>query len=315
LERVKTFDQDDVVAACAKRLRPDDIPRYRHLGVRIKDGELIVPDPSVPPPARGRYSLVNVEGKEVVRYDLPMIDKTFTWETPNWGDWSKGSHTHGITRKVYQREFMPPKELELSVTLLQRAGDDVVLKFEIDQVLNRRRRNFEDELLFNLNLLQENVGAADVFPSAATLAEYTRTLKLDWEILPPGTVDEVIRRMLQGKRPVPPETRAVMEDRLKVLAKLNPIAYVAGTSEFLRYFGAQFGDDFVVFENLNYGNAVYVMYERWATLSQRSRIELLKAQEGGFVRIPHRPGWKKRLRAVVLEYRREEARDDDENDE
>jgi hypothetical protein len=146
----------------------------------------------------------------------------------------------------------------------------------------------------------------DVFPSAATLAEYTRTIKVDWEILPPGTVDEVMRRMLAGKRPVPPEKQQQMERRLKVMAKLKPGAYVAGTSGFLRYFGAQFGEDFVAFENLAYGNALYVMYEEWRTLSRKSRIELLRGSVDGFQRIEHREGWEDRLGALVEKYRENE---------
>ena len=153
-----------------------------------------------------------------------------------------------------------------------------------------------------MNLLQENVGAADVFPSAATLAEYTANIRLDWQILPPGTVDEVVRGILRGKSAISPEQEAIMKSRISVMAGLNPEAYIAGTDGFLRYFGAKFGDDFVAFENIRYGNAIYVMYDSWQDLSKKSRIELLNGSRDSFDRIEHREGWEAKFTAMVQEY-------------
>ncbi|HQR40130.1 MAG TPA: hypothetical protein PLF26_17235 [Blastocatellia bacterium] len=212
------------------------------------------------------------------------------------------------TRDVYQRDFYPPKEVELSVTLLQEKPDGFVVKFAIEQVLNRRTERFEQELFYNLNLLQESVGAADVFTSAATLAEYAHTVRVDWEILPIGTVDDVVRRMLRGKRPVTPEQEGTIRERITVMGRLNPEEYVVGTDGFVRYFGAKFGDDFVVFENIRYGNALYVMYENWRDLSQRTRVDLLNGPRQSFDRIEHRAGWADALGKLVNGYREEKRR-------
>lgn len=308
LEKLRTFDQDDVVVACAKLVRLDDISQYSQLGLRAEGGKLVVPAPSVPDPTAGRYSRANVEGYKKVRKDLPMIEKTFSFESPNWGDWSNGSHTVDHTREVYQRDFFPPKQIELSIAVLEERNDGYLLKFAVDQVLSKRTKNFELELLYNLNILQENVGAVDVFESAATLAEYSATIHVDWQILPPGTVDEVIRGMLKGRRTVTPEQEVVMRNRIKVMGRLKPDAYVVGTDKFVRYFGAQFGDDFVAFENVKYGNAIYVMRESWQELSKRSRIELLGSGLDSVERIVHRDGWEDRLSAVVTSYRSSKKR-------
>ena len=80
---------------------------------------------------------------------------------------------------------------------------------------------------------------------------------------------------------------------------VKPQAFIQGTSEFRRYFGAQFADDIVVFENIEYGNAIYVMFEDWQLLSKKTRIELLSAEERQFVRIPHTRTWKLKLRDTV----------------
>ena len=50
-----------------------------------------------------------------------------------------------------------------------------------------------------------------------------------------------------------------MEDRLATFAEFEPTHFIAGTSGFVRYFGAKYADDFVVFESLRYGNALYVL--------------------------------------------------------
>ena len=305
LDRINAFELDDIVVACVKRLKQDDLARYAHLGVNLASGSLTLPAPFVPSSSAGSYSKANVEGKDIILKHLPMVTRTDSWETPNWGDWSKGSHTHSITREVYQRDFLPPKEVELSVELLETLPDnEYVLKFAVDQVLSKRSSDFATDLLYNLNILQENVGAADVFPSAATLAEYMATVRVDWEILPPGTVDEVVKRMLQGKRRVSDDQKKTMEERLKVMARFKPAAYIAGTNGFLRYFGAKFEEDFVAFENLAYGNALYVMFEGWETLSRRSRVDLLKGPRDGFERIEHRDGWAQQLKALLKRHRK-----------
>jgi hypothetical protein len=130
------------------------------------------------------------------------------------------------------------------------------------------------------------------------------TVRLDWEILPPGTVDEVVKRILQGKGRISHDQKKTMEERLKVMARFKPAAYIAGTNGFLRYFGAKFEDDFVAFENLAYGNALYVMFEGWEALSRRSRVDLLKGPRDGFERIEHRDGWAQQLSALLKRHRK-----------
>jgi hypothetical protein len=185
-----------------------------------------------------------------------------------------------------------------------RNGPEFVVRFAVDQVLSKQASDFEADLLYNLNILQENLGVADVFESTATLAQYLDTVRVDWEILPVGNVDEVVRRMLQGKRPVSDTSRRTLQQRLNVMARFKPTAFIAGTNGFLRYFGAQFGENLVAFDNLSYGNALYLMYENWEALSRRSRIDLLKGPRDGFDRIEHRDGWEQRLETLLEEHRK-----------
>jgi len=303
LDCISAYDQDDVVVACVKFLRPEDITHYSHLGMAIENSRLVLPDRSVPKPNAGRYSRANIEGYEKVRRDLPKVSKEFENEVPDWGNWSSGSHTVSWTREVYQRDFYPPKEVEMSVELLEEIDNGYSIKFAIEQVINRRTQEFEKELLYNLNILQENIGAVNVFKSVSSLAEYTATIHVDWQIFPPGTIDEVVQKIVSGKKGITTEQEKTITERVSSMSRLNPVAYVAGTDNFLRYFGAQFGDDLVCFENVRYGNALYVMHESWKELSKRSRIDLLRGDREQFTRIEHRDGWEVRIKKIVDEYR------------
>lgn len=298
LQKVSTFRKDDVVIACVRKVSPDDLATYAHLGLAADGARLTVPAAQIPPKNRGKYSTIKVEGLEIKRKDLPKIKKTFVMQAPNWN----GSGTHSVyqDRLVYQVDFIRPKELEIVVTLLEQNVDGIwIVRFMIDQVLSRTSPDFEDETLYNLNLLHENVGAIDIYESDTPLADYIRTVQLDWEILPVGSVEDILPRIFGAKRKLTEDEKRSVEERLRVMARFSPIAYLAGTSGFLRYFGAKFREDVVAFENLSYGNALYVMYERWEQLSKRTRIDLLKSPAEGFTRIEHRKGWDKQFRELL----------------
>jgi hypothetical protein len=236
--------------------------------------------------------------------DLPKVTKTQDLEAPNFGDWSKGSHTVSWEREVYQRDDWPPKFLTIEISLVgEEVGEgNLLFKFQVEQVLNKRDPIFEQYLLYNLNLLQENTGVSDVFASDATLADYLGTIQVAWEILPPGERDENIARILSGTN-ASPQQRTAFTDRYDFLISLGPEKIIRGNSGFQRYFGAQFADDLVAFENVEYGNAIYVMFEDWVELSRRSRLELLSGPQDQFERVIHRSGWQRRLRRIIEQRR------------
>ena len=66
-----------------------------------------------------------------------------------------------------------------------------------------------------------------------------------------------------------------------------------------RYFGAKFGDNIVVFENIDYGNALYILFDNWQEISQMSRIDILKRHEKDYFRIIHKNGWFSKLKHYI----------------
>jgi hypothetical protein len=288
---------DLVVVAVTKRVSVKDIEKgvYSHLGLGYENGQLVSTPSVIPPKVMGLFSTRNVEGWKIRRDDLPMITKTFSWETPNFGDAARyGTHTSYRDRDVYQWEYYEP-HLSISTEVLkipENGGEFAVIKFAVMNIHDHTRTNFQRDLFFSLNLLQENVGAAHVYASTATREDYIGTIALDWEVFPPGTVEEVIATLSKNKGGEAAQKTDVLEDRVKLFSRLKPMAYLRGTGGFGSYIGAQFADDLVVFENMNYGNALYVLYSDWEDISKRSRLDLLKGTNKGFDRFVHTGNWK-----------------------
>ena len=290
-----------IVVAQTKAVAISDIAGelYKHVGLQIEGGVVTVGGAIVPPMSSGRWSARNQEGWERKRRDLPMITKTYSWETPNFGDASTyGTHTTEREREVYQVEFDEPRGHAIVAEILRASEGDrptVLVKFSIDTVLDKTESGFDKELLWALNVLQENTGVAGVFQSDATRADYLGTIALDWQVFPPGTADEVICMLRKRRTGRATKTDIVMEERVKLFSSLKPTAYLAGTAKFSAYVGAQFAHDLVVFENVRYGNALYVLYDDWRDISKRSRIDLLQGTSERFDRFVHNDGWEDRF--------------------
>lgn len=305
IERKLRGLEGEVVAAAVRRIPVSDIAsgHYAHVGLRVENDSVVADEYVLPQPNQGRCSRRNRHGWVEVFVNRPKVVKTYDFEVPNWGDWSKGSHTIYVDRDVYQRQHRSPKLLQLRVEIIGQDGTSVpmvVVRFTVCHTLDTAAATFDEDLFFDLNLLQENVGHCDVYARGASDEAYL--VCVDWEILPPGTREVHLEKII-GRSQVTDIERREIEERYDYLMDFEPARVVVGTSGFVRYFGAVFAEDLVVFENVHYGNALYVMFEDWEVLSQRSRTELLNAPDTKFIRIAHRAGWKRKLASVLWEIR------------
>lgn len=292
-----------VIAATKKVARADiELGQYAHLGLICEDGEVRTNGPIQPPSDAGKWSDRNARGWDRKRMDWPMVSKTFYFETPNFGDAATyGTHMHSMDRDVYQHQVFEPQGMTIEPVVLEdRGGELVPVKFTLSPMLERGQGEFDLMLLWSINVLQENTGVTGVFASDATHEDYIATITLDWQVFPPGTMEEVVARMTGGARPANlPDFERHVRDRVRLFEKFQPTSYLRGQGGFGSYFGAMFADDLVVFENLKYGNAVYVLYENWDEVSRRSRLELLRDRDAHFDRIVHTEGWEERLAALI----------------
>ena len=301
--KLKAIKSDEIVVGCAVKYKSEALlsGKLKHLGVLLTPSGLELPAAIVPKAEQGKFSNQNVNGLEIIRKDLPKETHYNSIESPNWGDSYNGTHTVNLPYKKYPREFRSPRVLEITMFCADtRPGLSVyVIAFQVKEVLSKAARNFGTKLFENLNLLQENAGACGVQAASESLSDYTKSLHVSWEILPPGTVEETIERLFRGETPTT-QDKDVATERYQFFSSLKPKSLVYGNSGFSRYFGALIKDDLVVFENIQYGNAVYILFENWEELSKRSRVDLISGKFGNtFDRVIHQSGWKGKVKAIV----------------
>lgn len=306
------FPGDACVVACLRKITRQELQDgvFAHLHMKWNEDQVSFPETIIPDWGNGSYSKANLEGKVIVLKDLPMVRKTYSMDTPNYGDWSNGSHEVSFDRDVYQRRYIPPRELgiKISQVAFDPGADAIVFRFTVDEVLDRSASDFHERLLFNINLLQENVGNHDVFEADASLDDYLKTLYVNWELLPPGEREDNLAKIFRTVKSDDLRIRGEITARYDFLERLKPTQIIRGTNGFRNYFGAQFAPDLVVFENVEYGNAIYIMFEDWDMLSQLSRTELLAQHPDRIVRIPHTAGWRRRLSIRVRKELQERKR-------
>ncbi|MGY6661184.1 MAG: hypothetical protein ACXIVO_02590 [Glycocaulis sp.] len=301
-EKLSELDCDLIQVAAAKTVTRDEVARgqYRHVGLHLNGDRIMASGAVLPPPAAGKWSTRNQSGWERVRKDWPKVQKTYYQEMPIYGDGPRnGYFMMSRTRDVWQHQTFEPQGMMIEPTILQEGGDGkVTIRFSLSPILHRDHDEFDLMLLWSLNVLQENTGVADVFSSDASREDYLSTITLDWEIFPPGSVEEVLDRLSKRSR-YKAEFDGLIQERVEFFSSFEPQVYLRGHGGFGSYFGAKFADDLVVFENLRYGNAVYVLYDDWEVASRRSRLELLRDQDAKFDRVTHVGDWKGQLAALL----------------
>lgn len=305
VQRIRELNENIEVAIILD-LQASDFqnPIYSNLNPRIEGDEVAYVQEYVPPVSKGHYSRKNVEGYRIRHTDRPKIPKSYyVGERPIWGDYSKGSFSLYITRMVVPYDEIPPKEISIKTNLIdiKEIGGIIHYFFKVatSQILDKYSHNFQEDLFFNLNLLQENIGNVNVFSTNATVDDYTNTFSINWEIFPPGQQDQDMDKITRGLRNISPERQLEISDRYNFLKGENPQRVIVGVSGMLRYFGAKFSENLVVFENTAYGNALYILFENWEELSKLSRLEIQARPSDQYIRVRHVRGWKEKIKAII----------------
>ena len=293
LERI---DGTRIVVAAVVTITADEAHKYECAGLSLDNGELAVAAPTPPARNSGIWAKRNLDGWQEKRKDLPKEMRDISSWAPNWN----GSGHHLVTHSVeaWQVDHHPARMLTLSAAILEPLKDGAIVRFRIDQPLDRTDADFSENLQFNLRLLREVVGRSQVYRADMSDEEFANLQSVDWELVPPGSVDRVLAR-LANNRAATTEHLEIASDRLKVLERLNHDGFIVGHGKFARYFGARFGDKLLVLENLEYGNAMYLFEENWEELTKLSRTELIKRRDPMVHRLPHLPGWQSAIRKLL----------------
>lgn len=269
---------------------------FKDLGITFDSNGITFPSTIEPDKLNGLYARRNRNGIVRVLKHLPKVTKTYSWETPNFGDSTKGTHTVYVSRLVYQRALEPPRDWSISLTMLNEDENSIRFKCQINTILDRQRSDFENDLFFAINLLQEQFRDCHVFDANMSDEEIAKATIVGWEIFPPGTRENTLSFIFSRMRNKSPERQHEITSRMDVLDGLHPTEYIYGEGMDSRYFGAKFGENIVAFENVDYGNALYILFDNWQEISKMSRIDILKRHERDFIRIIHKKGWESALK-------------------
>ena len=123
---------------------------FKRFGIQTKEGEIEIPDSVSPDKLSGLYARYNRNGKVWVLRDLPKITKTYSWESPNFGDPEKGYHTTYIDREVYQRKLEPSRDWEIVFSIISVQADKVRIKAQISAVLDKQNVDFRKDLFLDI---------------------------------------------------------------------------------------------------------------------------------------------------------------------
>ena len=153
-ETVKTKVESlsgDIQLGAVKSVGLSEIGRgdYRHLEVEIdQSGRIQVPDDLVlPPKEMGIWSERNIEGWEEKLEHRPKVEFTNIIESPNWGDWSRGSHFVEMRGLRYPRKVHNPRLCRFRVELLGQEGESVFkFLFLIEEPFDSQDAELEDWL-------------------------------------------------------------------------------------------------------------------------------------------------------------------------
>lgn len=299
-DKISTLNGNMITVFGFIKISKQDISnvKYSHLGISIDDNGIKFPEYTLPDSKQGRYSKYNSLGRLIKFKNLPKIEKTYSIDSPNFGDSSKGYHTTSFTRKVYRSKLIPPKFINLIFECQDNYQDNFyILKVYTDIILDKTSLNFEEDLLFHLNILQENIGTCDVTSEDINKEKYIDDLYVAWELLPPGEkdIDKIISYSLSKSKNINPNVLVTLKDRLNFFESLGAVKYIHGTNKFNSYIGALFPGDIVLLENSNYGNAAYIFPYNWEEFSKLSRTELLSSHNDKIIRIIHNKNWKNNL--------------------
>lgn len=251
----------------------------------------------LPPKNVGTYSKRNIEGRSITLRNMPKVTKSWTIEGPNFGDYTKGTHTVVHSKLVFPKKTEFPKNILLSFKIIKRVDNNFRCKVLIDVPLNRTDSTFNQDLLFFINLLQENLHEIDVI--STNTDENLNTVDVDWELLPVGTSD--IKKIISSKVKPSFQNEKDTQDRIDFFAdnSFHVKSYINGKNSFNRYFGMILTNQYVILEDFHYGNALYIFKKDWETFSQKSRLDLIHLDDTSIERVIHNKNWKNRVNDIL----------------
>lgn len=250
------------------------------------------------PSVVGRVTRFNAEGRTVIRRDLPKENRYIGSRYLPRKEWHGKEQVEveslvDIYRLCYQRDFIEPPAMEL--TIVEDAGQ----KYFCTPAIEKRRDNGAENR-HAINVMLELFREAEVVRDNLDRLEPPALERANWTFLPPGEhpferITEHIDRVL-GQRPL---VARFARERQEFITGLGPDRAFKGEGGFGDYIAYVFDErGLTVLESITVGNALYVLGDDWAAVSQLTKAQIIRAglQEA---RVVHSKGWQAKLVAAL----------------
>jgi hypothetical protein len=261
----------------------------------LNEGETVLPRPIF-----GSISRFNAEGKYLIHKDQPM-ETAYRQREWSWEQWAGYHETEtkskivDVPYKRYPRTFIPPPSVELSVVINRGNKKYIVAPEQILDLSN------SEKPLHIINLFLEIFGYCEILTE--DLGDYVlkNVRRLNWEILPPGKWpwNKIKDKVLPIIQQTNEQKQTVVIHRLKTITKFEPDFSAIGRAGFRGYIIFGFTNkNIYTLESIFTGNATYVFGEKWQSLSQLTKAEILE-ESLQKDRIIHRKKWDKHINNLL----------------
>ncbi len=263
---------------------------------KMEIGETLLPS------SVGAVSRFNTEGRDIPDKTKPKVTKYYEVEWTR-KEWAGRGQTRDVTsiitrsRQVWQRNFIPPPSISLSIT--KKEDGKVYIstpktKFTSD----------EEDALHKINLILE------IFDTCYVLNEESvpilkNSILLNWKVLPPGKrpwkeQKKELEQFFNAQKSK--NVKPVLESRLEEINELQPEFTAIGNQGYRGYVVFGFPKKKIyILESAFYGNAIYVFKDDWEGLSKKTKAEILNAKLQ-LIRITHtgeKINWLEKIRGLL----------------
>lgn len=233
----------------------------------------------------------NSEGKFEKRRDLPK-ETYYLQRDWNWKDWGGNEHSTivDVQRERFQREFIPPPSIELTLSV-DSSNEKIVISPLLEYTVSNK------ELIKHvINLFLELFGECQLY-SKELVPAMVKLKKLNWNILPQGRypwdklinhLEPIFSRTKKGNQPV-------IKYRFETINKRNPEFIAIGEAGFQGYVVFGFPKkNIYILESQQLDNATYIFEDNWENLSQYTKADII-ANNLHKDRIIHIKGWEDKI--------------------
>lgn len=304
LAKAKLLGDVELVVGCTKQFTRTEIVngKLAPYGISAESaggGFTVLPSKDA-----GKYSRRNACGHTITHRDQPKVLREIPYHVKDWYDeWHDGTYE----KLCYPVEYVEPSNRKITARVKEVVGDLYIVSFRLTGTMKYSDPDFIREVLNGINIMWENVGVCGVERADAAMEEFEHVIHVPWKIFPLGhfTVEQVAEFFVQGRGSQEINgRRRLIEERLQFLKELGAKTLIQGLDSFNGYVGAELEDQVFVFDNVNYGNAAYILKGEWKELSKKPRSVLKKEFKETAVQVPHNGDWRSGIAKAIEKLRR-----------